>query len=108
MPPDASAETRTSEACRVVVRSVDGPVARELFLLGEPSDAAGDAAAQARAVYAGLDDALAARGAAWSDAIRETIFLASSASELAVVRAARAAVVDATCPPPLAIEQPPL
>lgn len=108
MPAQARAETIAFGGGRIVLRRVEGPVAREIFLLGEPAGADSDAGAQAAAIFAGIDACLAAEGAMWSDVRRETIFLASVARDLDAIRAARRAVVGASLTLSFEVEQPPL
>lgn len=89
MPPHAVAETIETQGCRVVLRRVEGPEARELFLLGRPPVDAADAAGQAEAVYRAILDVLAAEGGSFDSVVWETLFLRSLGADLERVRAAR-------------------
>ncbi len=108
MSPLAPAETLAADGCRIVLRRVDGPEARELFLTAEPAGARGDASAQAEAMFAAIEACLASEGASGSQVKRETVFLASMTADLEVIRSVRARFVDPSLAPVCEIEQPPL
>jgi enamine deaminase RidA (YjgF/YER057c/UK114 family) len=105
------AETIKTHGCRVLLRRVEGPEARELFFLCQPG-AGADTGAQAEAIYRAILGVLAADGASFAAVVCETLFLRSLRADLAPVRAARDRVL-AACDAPshrpatTEIEQPP-
>ena len=115
MSPHSQCETIEAGGARVALRRLEGPLARELFLLAEPAGAPGETAAcQARAVYRALGEALRAEGAGFASVLTETAFLRSMSADLEAVRGARAQVRE-TCgagaphrPAFSEVEQPPL
>jgi enamine deaminase RidA (YjgF/YER057c/UK114 family) len=99
----------------IVLRRVEGPAARELFVLCQPPAEAADAGAgaQTEAVYRAILATLEAEGGSFGSVVAETIFLRSVQADLARVRAARSSVLAACGAPPhrpatTEIEQPPL
>jgi enamine deaminase RidA (YjgF/YER057c/UK114 family) len=109
----APAETSETHGCRVVLRRVDGPEAREVFLVCQPPAAEADAAAQAEASYRALGSVLEAEGGSLGSIVAETLFLRRLRADLERVRAARchvlaAAGVPSHRPATTEIEQPPL
>ena len=113
MSPQPSAETIETHGCRVVLRRVEGPEARELFLLCQPPAGAADAGAQAEAIYRAILGVLEADGASFTAVVCETLFLRSLRADLEPVRAARERVLAASASPAhrpatTEIEQPPL
>jgi enamine deaminase RidA (YjgF/YER057c/UK114 family) len=107
------AETIGIDGCRVVLRRVEGPEARELFLLCQPPAEAGDAGRQAEAVYRAIRAVLEAEGGSYEAVVCETLFLRSLRADLEPVRGARRRVLAASEEPSrrpviTEIEQPPL
>ena len=111
--PVAPAETIQTHGCRVVLRSVQGPGARELFLLASPPAESTDAGEQASAIYRAVLGVLDGQGGHFGSVVTETLFLRSLRADLEPVRAARLRVLVAgECathrPATTEIEQPPL
>jgi len=108
------AETIESHGCSIVLRRVDGPAARELFLHCQPPAHTAEARAQAEAIYRAILDVLAAHGGGFGQVVTETLFLRNAQVSVGPVRAARRSVLDlhsgATSQRPATtyIEQPPL
>ncbi len=112
MLPHPAAETIESQGCSVVLRRIEGPEARELFLLCQPPVAAG-AGRQAEAAYRAVLAVLEAEGGGFESVVAETLFLRSLRADLEAVRAARRRVLTAGDAPrhrpaTTEIEQPPL
>jgi enamine deaminase RidA (YjgF/YER057c/UK114 family) len=111
--PHPPAETIQTSGCRVILRRVEGPEAREVFFSCQPSGEAADAGQQAEAIYRAILDILEAEGGTFESVVSETLFLRSLRADLEPVRAARRRVL-AACeglsirPATLEIEQPPL
>jgi enamine deaminase RidA (YjgF/YER057c/UK114 family) len=106
-------ETIRTRGCSIVLRRVEGPVAREIFLhCGPPRDVA-DPGRQATSMYRAIQAVLEAEGGGFGYLTAETIFLRNLSANITAVRAARRRVL-ATCdasehrPATLEIEQPPL
>jgi len=116
VPSHSAAETIEAHDCRVVLRRVDGPEARELFCLCEPSVGwvgSTGAGQQAEAAYRAILAVLEAEGADFDSVVCETLFLRSLRGDLESVRTARSRVLgtgSGTAAPPVTseIEQPPL
>ena len=109
----AHAETTQTHGCTVVLRRVEGPEARELFLACQPPVEAADADRQTEAVYRAIAEVLEAEGGSFGSVVSETLFLRSVRSDLESVRAARRRALSAgqTSPHRAAtteIQQPPL
>jgi enamine deaminase RidA (YjgF/YER057c/UK114 family) len=111
--PRVMTETIRTHGCAIVLRRVEGPFAREIFLhCGSPRDVA-DPGRQATAMYRAIQSVLEAEGGGFGFVVAETIFLRNLGANIAPVRAARRRVL-ATCdaaehrPATLEIEQPPL
>lgn len=107
------AEASDVHGCRVELRRVDGPVARELYFACRPVEVASDAGAQAEAVTRAISAVLEAEGGSDASLVRETFFLRSVRDDLGPVRVARERVLSqsggvAHRPARLEIEQPPL
>jgi enamine deaminase RidA (YjgF/YER057c/UK114 family) len=106
-------ETIHTHGCSIVLRRLDGPEARELFLHCQPPAAAADPGLQAAALYRAILDVLASEGGGFGSVVVETLFLRNLPASIEAVRAARRAAL-ATCgdphhrPATLEIEQPPL
>jgi enamine deaminase RidA (YjgF/YER057c/UK114 family) len=96
--------------CSIDLRSVEGPEARETFVVCRPADVRGACAErQAEAVYRAIGAALEAEGASHASVVRETLFLRSLRADLAPVRAARQRVLGAgDGVAATEVEQPPL
>jgi enamine deaminase RidA (YjgF/YER057c/UK114 family) len=93
-----AAETIEAHGCRVVLRRVDGPGARELFFLCRPLAEAADAGMQAEAIYRAVLGVLEAEGASFTSVVCETLFL-RSLHDLERVRAARERVLASSAAP---------
>ena len=113
MSPLPAAETIETHGCSIVLRRVEGPVARELFLGCQPPAGAADAGPQAEAAYRAILAVLEAEGGGFGSVVSETLFLRSLRADLEAVRAARRRVLAASAgaphrPATTEIEQPPL
>lgn len=113
MPSHPAAETIETHGCSIVLRRVEGPVARELFLGCQPPAAAADAGQQTEAAYRAILDVLEAEGGSFGSVVSETLFLRSLRADLDPVRATRQQVLAACAawphqPATTEIEQPPL
>lgn len=95
MSPQSAAETIEEQGCSIVLRRVQGPAARELFFLCQPSGAAGDAGAQAEAIHRAIVGVLEAEGGIAGSLVCETLFLRSARADLEHVRAARSRALAA-------------
>ena len=107
------AETIQSHGCSVVLRSTDGPEARELFFSCQPPVELADAGMQAEAVYRAILTVLNEVGGDFNSIVRETVFHRNLLLSLDPVREARRRVVaeseELTFGPSMTeIEQPPL
>jgi enamine deaminase RidA (YjgF/YER057c/UK114 family) len=111
--PHLPSETIETGGCRVVLRRVEGPEARELFFSCQPPAESVDAGQQAEAVYRAILGVLEAEGGSFASVVCETLFLRNLRADLEPIRAARARVL-AACeesfhrPATTEIEQPPL
>lgn len=113
MPAHSPAETLESHGCRVVLRRLDGPEAREIFLLCQPPAARAGAEQQAEAIFRAILDVLESEGGSPASIVCETRFLRDLRANLEPVRAARSRVFGASegarhRPATTEIEQPPL
>lgn len=113
MSPRSVAQTIESHGCSIVLRRVEGPEARELFLGCRPPASAAEAGGQAEAAYRAILEVLEAEGGGFGSVVSQTLFLRSLRADLAPVRAARQRVVGAYAeathePATTEIEQPPL
>jgi enamine deaminase RidA (YjgF/YER057c/UK114 family) len=111
--PDSIAETIAAHGCTVVLRSVQGPEAREIFFSCQPPVEAVAAGGQAEAIYKAILSVLEARGGSFASVVSETIFLRNLRENLEQVRGARRRVLEecegTTCRPATTeIEQAPL
>lgn len=107
------AETIESHGCSIVLRRVDGPDARELFLHCQPAAHTVEARAQADAIYRAIQDVLATEGGGFGNVATETLFLRDLLVNLEPVRAARQHALALNQgaghrPATTCIEQPPL
>lgn len=82
--------------CSIVLRRVEGPEAREVFLRCQPPAEAADAGRQAEAIYRALLVVLEAEGGSMASVVCETLFLRSLREDLGAVRAARRRVLAAS------------
>ena len=113
LPAHPVAETIETHGCSIVLRRVDGPEARELFLHCQPPADAADARLQAEAIYRSILAVLAAEGGSFSSVVTETVFLRNLRENVESVREARHRVLAAHGgathrPATTEIEQPPL
>lgn len=92
-----------------MLRRVEGPEAREVFLLGEPP-AGADAGGQAEAIHRAIEDVLRAEGGGLGSVVSETCFLRDPRADLEAVRQARRRALGASSHRPAITEiaQPPL
>ena len=108
-----TAEVIESDGCKITLRRVDGPDARELFFNCQPDTDLADPGQQAESVYRAILATLEAEGASFQSVVYETLFLRNLEADLDFVRSARdqtlAAVgEEAHQPATSEIEQPPL
>jgi len=107
------AGTINTHGCSIVLRRVEGPAARELFLHCQPPVETADPGRQAAAMYRAILAVLEAEGGGFGSVVVETIFLRNLPANIEPVRAARHTVLAACDPADHApatteIEQPPL
>jgi enamine deaminase RidA (YjgF/YER057c/UK114 family) len=107
------AETIGTHGCSIVLRRVDGPDGREIFLHCQPPFEVSDPGRQAAAMYRAILGVLEAEGGGFGYVVVERIFLRDLQANIAPVRETRSrvlAVCDAPnhAPATLEIEQPPL
>jgi len=112
-PSRSVAKTIETHGCSIVLRRVEGPAAREIFLHCQPPADVADPGPQAAAMYRAILGALEAEGGGLGSVVAETAFLRDLPSNLESVRAARRtafAACDAAGhhPATLEIGQPPL
>ena len=112
MLPRLHAEIIEATGCSVVVRRIEGPAAKELFILCQPAGHPTDASRQAEAIYRALERVLVAEGGGIEHLVSETIFFRNLKTDIAAVRKARQRVLDAIGSTPhrpalTEIEQPP-
>jgi len=107
------AESIESYGCPIVLRRVDGPEARELFVHCQPPAEISDPGGQAAAIYRAILDVLESEGGSFGSVVSETVFLRKLRTNIDPVRDARRRVL-AACdsaahrPATTEIEQPPL
>ena len=106
-------ETINTHGCSIVLRRLDGPEAREIFLHCQPPAEVADPGRQAAAMYRAILDVLAAEGGGFRSVVVETLFLRNLPGSIAAVREARRATLEAGGaldhrPATLEIDQPPL
>ena len=97
----------------MVVQRVNGPVATELFLLGQPGAESLGAGTQAEVIYRAIARILVAAGGGFQSLVTETVFLRNLDADIGAVRAARQKVLGTSGtvdprPAMTEIEQPPL
>ncbi len=113
LPSHPVAETIETHGCSVVLRRVDGPEARELFLHCQPPFGTTEAGLQAEAIYRAIQHVLESEGAGFASVASEMVFLRNLSSNVEPVRAARqralaAHAATAHSPATTEIEQSPL
>ena len=106
-------ETIATHGCKTVLRRVEGPEARELFLHCQPPAETSDAGAQGEAIFRAILGVLESEGGSFESVVSETLFLRNLRADLEPVRAARRRVLAASAgsyrrPATTEIEQPPL
>ena len=107
------AETISTHGCSIVLRRLDGPDAREVFLHCQPPFEVAEPGRQAAALYRAILGVLETEGGGFGSVVVETIFMRDQTANIAPIRKARSrvlAVCDAPdhTPASLEIEQPPL
>ncbi len=95
MSPHSTAETIESHGCSIVLRRVEGPDARELFLHCQPPAETAEAGEQAEAIYRAILAVLAAERGSFGSVVSETIFLGNLRASVESVREARQRVLAA-------------
>ncbi len=113
MPPHPVAETIETHGCSIVLRRVEGPEVRELYLHCQPPAGIAEARPQAIAIYRAILGVLEAEGGSFGSVVTETVFLRSLRASVESVREARRGVLAAQGwaahrPATTEIEQPPL
>jgi enamine deaminase RidA (YjgF/YER057c/UK114 family) len=113
VPPQPVAETIEAHGCSIVLRRVEGPEARELFLHCQPPAATAEARRQAEAIYRAILCVLESEGGSFASVVSEMIFLRNLRANIESVRDARQRVLAAHGgathrPATTEIEQPPL
>ncbi len=106
-------ETIETHGCSVVLRRVEGPHARELFLHCQPPPGVAEASLQADAIYRAILHVLEAERGSFGSVVSETIFMRNLRANVESVREARRRVLSAHAgathrPATTEIEQPPL
>ena len=107
------AETIESHGCLVVLRRVQGPEAREIFIHCVPPAGTTDAGRQADSIYRAILGVLEAEGASFGSIVSEMVFLRDLCRNTDLVRDSRKRVIAGSGgathrPATLEIEQPPL
>ena len=88
-------ETIETHGCAVVLRRVEGPHARELFLHCRPPPGVAEASLQAEAIYRAILGVLEAEGGSFGSVVTETVFLRNLRASVEPVREARHRVLAA-------------
>jgi enamine deaminase RidA (YjgF/YER057c/UK114 family) len=106
-------ETIEAHGCSIVLRRVEGPEARELYLHCQPVADPAEASRQAEAIYRAILRVLEAEGGSFGSVVSETVFLRDLRASVESVREARHRVLAASTvtthrPATTEIEQPPL
>jgi enamine deaminase RidA (YjgF/YER057c/UK114 family) len=107
------AETIHTLGCSIVLRRVEGPAAREIFLHCRPPADVAEPGRQADAMYRAILETLEAEGGSFGSVVVETAFLRNLRASLEPVRGARHRVLAAFDaaghrPATFEIDQPPL
>jgi enamine deaminase RidA (YjgF/YER057c/UK114 family) len=102
-----------SHGCLTVLRRVNGPDARELYIHCLPASAATDAGLQAQSIYRAILGVLEAEGGSFGSVVSEMVFLQELRQNIDAFRASRLRALAgsgdaAHRPATLEIEQPPL
>ncbi len=105
-------ETLRVEGCFMEMRRIEGPVARELFVVCRPTEGLVSAGSQGEAIYRAIADVLAREGGDYRNVATEWVFFRDISSDLSHVRAARSRVLASAAegihhPARTEIEQPP-
>jgi len=111
--PHSIAETIEAHGCSIVLRRIDGPEARELYIHCQPPPETTGARRQADAIYRAILHVLEAEGGSFASVLSETVFLRDLRSSVESVREARHRALAAHGgaahrPATTEIEQPPL
>jgi enamine deaminase RidA (YjgF/YER057c/UK114 family) len=107
------AETIESHGCLIVLRRVEGPDARELFIHCRPPAGTAEAGRQADPIYRAILGVLEAEGGDFGSVVSEMVFLRDLPENIHSVRESRRRVLSAGektthGPATIEIEQPPL
>ena len=107
------AETIYAHGCSIVLRRVEGPEAKELFLHCQPAAETADARGQAEGIYRAILSVLEAEGGSLGSVVAETVFHRNLRANVVSVREARHRVIAGQGekthgPATTEIEQPPL
>jgi len=94
--PHPVAETIEAHGCSIVLRRVEGPEAREIFLHCQPQAGAADASGQAEAIYRAILGVLEAEEGSFGSVVSETVFLRDLRANIDSVREARHRVLAAS------------
>jgi enamine deaminase RidA (YjgF/YER057c/UK114 family) len=102
-----------TQGCSIVLRRVEGPAARELFLHCQPPPGTVSPHGQAEAIYRAMLEVLEAEGGSFASVVAETVFLRNLPASVEAVREARHRVLAAhggttQQPATTEIQQPPL
>jgi enamine deaminase RidA (YjgF/YER057c/UK114 family) len=102
-----------AHGCSIVLRRVEGPEARELFIHCQPPAETAEARGQAEAIYRAILRVLESEGGGFGSVVSETVFLRNLRTSVESVREARHRVLAAHGgathrPATTEIEQPPL
>jgi enamine deaminase RidA (YjgF/YER057c/UK114 family) len=111
--PHPVSATVESNGCLIVLRRVEGPEARELFIHCQPAAGATDAVRQTESIYRAILGVLEGEGGSFGSVASETVFLRNLRASVESVREARHRVLAAHGgaahrPATTEIEQPPL
>jgi enamine deaminase RidA (YjgF/YER057c/UK114 family) len=111
--PRPIAERVEAHGCSIVLRRVDGSLARELFLHCQPPLGVTEASLQADAIYRAIASVLETERGSFGSVVSETILLRNLRANVESVREARRRVLSAHAatthgPATTEIEQPPL
>jgi enamine deaminase RidA (YjgF/YER057c/UK114 family) len=95
LPSQPVAETIDTHGCSIVLRRVEGPLARELLLHCQPPPGTAETRRQAEAIYRAIHRVLEAEGGSFASVVSETIFLRDLRASVQSVREARHQVLAA-------------
>jgi enamine deaminase RidA (YjgF/YER057c/UK114 family) len=107
------AETIEAHGCSIVLRRVDGPEARELYLHCQPAVDTAEPRQQADAIYRAILHVLESQGGSFGSVVAETVFLRNVRASVESVREVRHRLLVAHGttthrPATTEVEQPPL